>query len=48
MEIYRFRTINSLLGEHQELEKQSIYFAKKEELNDPIEDIMKYIGMGIK
>lgn len=37
MEIYRFRTINSLLGEHQELEKQSIYFAKKEELNDPIE-----------
>lgn len=34
---YRFRSIKSLLDEFEELEKQSIYFAKPEELNDPIE-----------
>ena len=36
-EIYRFRSIDDLFEEHQELEKQSIYFASPEELNDPME-----------
>ena len=35
--IYRFRSARSLLENYQELEKQSIYFAKLEELNDPME-----------
>jgi hypothetical protein len=34
---YRFRTINNLIGEYNELENQSIYFAHPEQLNDPIE-----------
>ncbi|MCB0745988.1 MAG: DUF2971 domain-containing protein [Ignavibacteriae bacterium] len=35
--MYRFRRIDSLIGQHQELEKQEIYFATPEELNDPME-----------
>lgn len=35
--MYRFRSINNLLGEFNELEKQEIYFASPEELNDPME-----------
>src|SRR5690606_29889412 len=34
---YRFRRINSLLGEFEELENQSTYFAEPESLNDPME-----------
>ena len=36
-ELYRFRSIEYLLGEYNELENQSIYFASPEELNDPLE-----------
>lgn len=36
-EIYRFRSINSLIGEFNELETQSIFFAAPENLNDPME-----------
>ncbi|MCQ8882706.1 DUF2971 domain-containing protein [Pseudoalteromonas shioyasakiensis] len=36
-EFYRFRRINSLIGEFEELENQSIYFAEPESLNDPME-----------
>ncbi|MBB1345189.1 DUF2971 domain-containing protein [Pseudoalteromonas sp. SG45-2] len=36
-EFYRFRRINSLIGEFKELENQSIYFAEPELLNDPME-----------
>jgi hypothetical protein len=36
-EIYRFRRIKNLLGEHQELERQEIYFATPSQLNDPME-----------
>lgn len=36
-EIYRFRRIENLLGQHQELAKQEIYFASPEQLNDPME-----------
>lgn len=35
--MYRFRTINNLLGKNAELENQEIYFASPEELNDPME-----------
>jgi hypothetical protein len=35
--LYRFRSIQSLLGEYQELKNQSIYFASRPELNDPME-----------
>ncbi|WP_234774766.1 DUF2971 domain-containing protein [Paraburkholderia tropica] len=34
---YRFRPIKTLLGERQELEKQAIYFASQDTLNDPLE-----------
>ena len=34
---YRFRSPISLLEEHQELERQTIYFARPEQLNDPME-----------
>jgi len=36
-EIYRFRRIENLLGQHQELANQQIYFASPEQLNDPME-----------
>lgn len=35
--VFRFRSLDSLLGEFSELEKQSIYFSPPEQLNDPIE-----------
>ncbi|EKO3919010.1 hypothetical protein ACTWWB_004306 [Vibrio fluvialis] len=34
---YRFRAIENLFGEYQELEKQSIFFAPPKLLNDPVE-----------
>src|ERR1700691_3854345 len=36
-EFYRFRDVNTLLGDRQELEKQSIFFASPKQLNDPQE-----------
>lgn len=36
-EFYRFRRIGSLIGEYKELEKQSIFFAGPDILNDPME-----------
>ncbi|WP_248463868.1 hypothetical protein [Pectobacterium versatile] len=36
-EIYRFRSINSLIGEYKELENQVIFFATPQLLNDPME-----------
>src|SRR6185437_6092387 len=35
--MYRFRKIENLLGKHQELESQEIYFSPPEDLNDPME-----------
>ena len=35
--LYRFRSTESLLGEFRELERQEIYFASPEQLNDPVE-----------
>lgn len=36
-EFYRFRSISSLIGNFEELENQSIYFAEPQFLNDPME-----------
>ena len=47
-EFYRFRSIDSLLGKHQELEKQTIYFASPEELNDPMEGLRDIVWNGDK
>lgn len=35
--LYRFRTVDNLLGTRQELQKQQIYFASPDQLNDPLE-----------
>ncbi|XDZ50228.1 DUF2971 domain-containing protein [Neisseriaceae bacterium CLB008] len=34
---YRFRSIDNLFGEYKELERQSIFFAAPDSLNDPME-----------
>ena len=36
-DIYRFRTLDQLLTNYQELTKQEIYFATQDQLNDPVE-----------
>lgn len=46
-EFYRFRSIKSLF-EYEELEKQSIYFASPEELNDPMEGFRNLFWVGDK
>lgn len=43
---YRFRSLDALLGQRQELEKQEIYFAAPEELNDPMEGYKDLIWSG--
>ena len=49
MEIYRFRSMKYLLGEkYQELERQSIYFANPDELNDPMEGFRDIVWKGDK
>lgn len=45
-EIYRFRSIENLLGKYKELENQEIYFAAPEELNDPIEGFREVYWQG--
>ena len=35
--VYRFRSIDALLGKRAELEKQEIFFASTKQLNDPVE-----------
>jgi hypothetical protein len=44
--LYRFRPIRSLLGERKELERQAIYFASPEELNDPMEGLRDVLWSG--
>ena len=44
--LYRFRSIKFLLGEYNELENQSIYFASPEELNDPLEGFRNIFWQG--
>ena len=45
-EFYRFRSIDTLLGKFQELEKQTIYFASPEELDDPMEGLRDIVWNG--
>ena len=46
-EIYRFRTIEQLLGEeYQELERQAIYFSSPDQLNDPMEGFRDIVWRG--
>lgn len=43
---YRFRRIENLLGTHQELERQSIFFASPAQLNDPMEGFRNIYWQG--
>ncbi len=47
-EFFRFRSTDALLGKYQELEKQTIYFASPEELNDPMEGFQNIVWDGDK
>ena len=47
-ELFRFRSIEQLLGEYHELEGQTIYFASPEELNDPMEGFRDIVWVGDK
>ena len=47
-EFFRFRSMEHFLGKHQELEKQTIYFASPEELNDPMEGFRDIVWSGDK
>ena len=42
--LYRFRS--TVLGKHQELEKQEIYFSSLEGLNDPMEGLTEVVFQG--
>lgn len=44
--LYRFRSMKYLLGEYNELEKEEIYFASLNELNDPLEGMLQTIWDG--
>lgn len=46
--MYRFRSVENLIGKYQELEKQQIYFADLDELNDPLEGTRLYFWKGDK
>src|SRR4051812_7881823 len=44
--LYRFRSIENLLGKHDELRNQEIYFAAPYELNDPMEGLRDIFWRG--
>lgn len=46
--IYRYRPMKSILGDYKELEKQEIFFASMEELNDPMEGSITPFYQGVK
>ena len=46
--MYRFRSIENLLGKNKELESQEIYFAAQEQLNDPMEGFLDIFWKGDK
>lgn len=46
--MYRFRSLENLLGKHKELENQEIYFASLNQLNDPMEGYREYYWKGDK
>lgn len=44
--IFRYRSIDALLGEREELERQTVYFAPPEYLNDPMEGLRQVYWRG--
>jgi len=44
--IYRFRSMDALLGKHKELERHQIYLARSNELNDPMEGYKDVVWQG--
>jgi hypothetical protein len=44
--LYRFRPVDTLVGERQELRRQEIYFASPSELNDPMEGFSDVFWQG--
>lgn len=46
--IYRIRKISNILGDNGELKNQYIYFAKPEQLNDPLEGYKDIVWIGDK
>ena len=48
MRVYRFRSMEHLLGKYQELKKQTIYFASPDQLNDPMEGFRDIVWRGDK
>lgn len=45
-QIYRIRSAKHLIGKYQEFQKQEIYFAKPDELNDPMEGVRDIVWRG--
>ena len=45
-EIYRFRSVHSLIGPFKELYRQTIYLAKPDQLNDVAEDTVNVVWQG--
>lgn len=46
--LYRLRSVKNLIGKYQELERQEIYFAEPDELNDPLEGPTFFFWRGDK
>lgn len=44
--VFRYRSIEALLGERAELERQTVYFSPPEYLNDPMEGLRKIYWRG--
>ena len=45
-ELYRFRSIDALIGPRKELSRQTIYLARPDELNDLAEDTVNVVWRG--
>ena len=44
--VYRFRSVDALIGSNKELYRQTIYLAKPDQLNDPAEDTINVVWQG--
>lgn len=44
--VFRYRSIDALLGEREELERQTVYFAPPQYLNDPMEGLRQVYWRG--
>ena len=43
---YRFRSVDKLIGDVEELDKQNVFFAHPKQLNDPMEDYKDLLFIG--